>query len=41
MITEKLLGQWGIFYNYNQNDSNIALSSFDQSVVGIRVGLVY
>jgi hypothetical protein len=41
MITEKLLGQWGIFYNYNQNDSNIALSSFDQNVVGIRVGLVY
>lgn len=41
MITQKLLGQWGIFYNYNQNDSNVALSTFDQSVVGLRVGLIY
>jgi hypothetical protein len=41
MITPKLLGQWGVFYNYNQNDSNVALSSFDQNVIGIRVGLVY
>jgi len=41
MITPKLLGQWGIFYNYNQNDSNIVLANFDQNIVGIRVGLVY
>ncbi len=40
-ITEKVLGEWGIFYQYNENDSSLAPFSFDQSVAGIRFGLIY
>jgi hypothetical protein len=40
-LTEKLGGEWAIFFNYNQNDSNQAVFSFDQNVAGVRFGLIY
>lgn len=41
VITERLRGQWAIFYNHNQNDSSQALYEFDQNITGIRFGFVY
>ncbi len=41
MITERIRGEWGVFFHYNQNDSTLAPVEFDQNVAGIRVGLVY
>jgi hypothetical protein len=34
-------GEWAVFFNYNQNDSNQAVFSFDQNVAGVRFGLIY
>ena len=41
VITERIHGQWAIFYNYNQNDSNQAAFEFEQSITGIRFSLLY
>jgi hypothetical protein len=41
VITERLRGQWAIFYNHNQNDSSQAVYEFDQNITGIRFGFVY
>lgn len=40
-ITDRLRGEWAIFFNHNQNDSTLAPFSFDQNVAGIRFGLIY
>jgi hypothetical protein len=40
-VTEKVRGEWGLFYNHNQNDSTLAPFEFEQNVVGARVVLVY
>jgi hypothetical protein len=40
-LTDKLAGEWAVFFNYNQNDSNQAVFSFDQNVAGVRFGLIY
>lgn len=40
-LTEKLLGEWSIFYNHNENDSTLTTYGFEQNVVGARVVLVY
>lgn len=40
-LTEKLRGEWSVFFNYNNNDSNLAPFSFEQDVAGIRFGLIY
>jgi len=40
-LTDKLGGDWSLFYSCNNNDSNLAQASFDQSIVGMRVGLAY
>lgn len=40
-LTDKVAGEWAVFFNYNQNDSNQAVFSFDQNVAGIRFGLIY
>jgi Surface lipoprotein assembly modifier len=41
MITERLRGQWALFYNFNQNDSTLPVYEFDQNITGIRFSLVY
>lgn len=41
MITERLRGEWAIFFHHNQNKSTLAPVEFEQNVAGIRVGLVY
>jgi hypothetical protein len=40
-LSEKLLGEIGVFYNHNRNDSNIAAFGFDQDLFGLRFALVY
>jgi hypothetical protein len=40
-LSEKVGGEWAVFFNYNQNDSNQAVFSFDQNVAGVRFGLIY
>lgn len=40
-LTDKLRGEWAVFYNYNQNDSTQAFVEFEQSVTGVRFGLTY
>jgi len=40
-LTDRIHGEYAIFFNYNNNDSNLALYSFEQDVAGIRFGLIY
>lgn len=40
-ITERIRGEWAVFFHHNQNDSTIGSVEFDQNVAGVRVGLVY
>ena len=40
-ICDNLDGVVSVFYNYNENDSTINLSDFDQSIAGLRFGFVY
>lgn len=41
MITDRLRGQWAVFYNFNQNDSTLPVYAFDQNITGIRFSLIY
>ncbi|NLT69459.1 MAG: outer membrane beta-barrel protein [Verrucomicrobiaceae bacterium] len=40
-LTDKLDGECTLFYNYNENQSNLNFVEFDQHLVGIRFGLLY
>ncbi len=40
-LTDKLQGDISVFYQYAENDSNIAVAEFEQHITGVRVGLVY
>ena len=41
VITDRIRGQWAVFYNFNQNDSTLPIYEFDQSITGVRFSLVY
>ncbi len=40
-ISNDFGGTVTVFYNYNQNDSTIAVTEFDQSIAGVRFGFAY
>lgn len=40
-LSQGLNGSVSVFYNYNENDSSETFVSFDQTLAGVRVGLVY
>ena len=40
-LCESVGGVMSVFYNYNENDSNLAIASFDQSIAGVRFGVTY
>ena len=40
-LSQGLNGSVSVFYNYNDNDSSETFVSFDQTLAGVRVGLVY
>jgi hypothetical protein len=41
VITDRIRGQWAVFYNFNQNDSTLPIYEFDQGITGVRFSLVY
>lgn len=41
LLTDRLRGEWGVFYQHNRNDSTLAPVEFDQNIIGLRVGLIY
>lgn len=40
-LSQGLNGSVSVFYNYNENDSSETFVSFDQTLAGVRFGLVY
>ena len=40
-LSQGLNGSVSVFYNYNDNDSSETFVSFDQTLAGVRFGLVY
>ncbi|MDF1824418.1 MAG: outer membrane beta-barrel protein [Verrucomicrobiales bacterium] len=40
-IARGLNGDVSVFYHYNENDSTLVFTEFDQHIVGFRVGLLY
>ncbi|MEM9283875.1 MAG: outer membrane beta-barrel protein, partial [Verrucomicrobiota bacterium] len=40
-LSQNLQGSITAFYNYNENDSTLNQSNFDQYITGLRFGLVY
>ena len=40
-LSQDLNGSVSVFYNYNENESSEVLSSFDQTLAGVRFGFVY
>lgn len=40
-IADGLRGDVSVFYHYNENDSTLVFTEFDQHIVGFRVGLLY
>jgi hypothetical protein len=41
VITDRIRGQWAVFYNFNQNDSTLPIHEFEQGITGVRFSLVY
>ena len=41
ILAQDLNGSVSVFYNYNENESSEVLSSFDQTLAGVRFGFVY
>ena len=40
-LSQGLNGNVSVFYNYNENESSEAVATFDQTLAGVRFGLVY
>ena len=40
-LSENLLGEWGIFFHHNRNDTNIPVFDFEQNIFGLRLAVVY
>ena len=40
-LSQGLNGSVSVFYNYNENDSSETFVNFDQTLAGVRFGLVY